>query len=253
MDENKKPKIMILGTFHMRYTPDIFRVDLDDLLSAKRQNEIMEVVRQIERFAPTKVAFEVVKSEDALLNKEYQEYLEGKLELRVDEVHQLGFRLAANLNHNKVYAVDWMETVGNRGLGQVFEWAKEYQSDLYESINEKYRDNHQTEMEEKSVNELILTYNHAQFVSKEHEMYMAVARIGTNEDYIGIDWVRWWYQRNLIIYKNLADMIESSSDRILLIIGGAHIHLISQFLQESGLFDVVKATEYLEPTNLKKA
>jgi Family of unknown function (DUF5694) len=37
----------------------------------------------------------------------------------------------------------------------------------------------------------------------------------------------------------------SPSDNTLLIIGAAHIHLVSQFLKESGMFEVVNATEYL--------
>jgi len=41
---NKKPKVMVLGTFHMRYTPDLYRVEFDNLLSPKRQEEIRKVV-----------------------------------------------------------------------------------------------------------------------------------------------------------------------------------------------------------------
>lgn len=75
-------------------------------------------------------------------------------------------------------------------------------------------------------------------------MYMHIARIGRGSDYVGIDWMRWWYQRNLILFANLAD-ISSSNDRVLLIIGAAHVHLVAQFLKESGLFEIVSVGEFL--------
>ena len=75
---------------------------------------------------------------------------------------------------------------------------------------------------------------------------MLIAQIGKGTDYIGIDWLRWWYQRNLIIYSNLAKITNSPDDRTLLIIGGAHIHPVSQFIKESGMMDVVPAMAYLK-------
>ncbi|MGD6805144.1 DUF5694 domain-containing protein [Rossellomorea aquimaris] len=242
--KQQKPKVMVLGTFHMRYTPDIYRVELDDLFDDRRQSEIREVVEKIKRFNPTKLAFEVVKEEEEELNQEYRQYLNNDFKLKIDEIHQYGFRIASELGHKKVYAVDWMKTVGNRGIGQVFEWAKKEQPELYKYIDETYR-SERFNLVDKSIVDLMKEVNEESTVKKGHEMYMAVARIGSEEDYVGIDWLRWWYQRNLIIYSNLAKITSSPSDRTVLIIGGAHIHLVSQFLKESGKFDVEPAIAYL--------
>ena len=241
----KKPTIMLLGTFHMRYTPDIYRFDAGDLLNERRQKEIREVVDKIKRFNPTKLAFEVVKENEEDLNEEYRQFLNKDFELGIDEVYQYGFRIASELGHKKVYAVDWMKSVGNRGLSQVFEWAKSEQPELYNYINEKYRSKKDFNLGDKSIVELMKELNEEINVKQEHEMYMTVARIGNEDDYVGIDWLRWWYQRNLIIYSNLANITNSTSDRTLLIIGGAHVHLVSQFLKESGMFNVEPAITYL--------
>lgn len=242
--ELNKPKILVLVTFHMRYTPDIHRVDVEDLLNDKRQKEIREVVDKIKRFNPTKLAFEVIKEKEEELNEEYRKFLKNEYELSIDEVHQYGFRIASELGHKKVYAVDWMKTVGNRGIGQVYEWAKNEQPELYNFINEYYSEKDYN-LANKSIVDLMKELNEESSVKKDHEMYMTVARIGNKEDYVGIDWLRWWYQRNLTIYSNLAAITSSPSDRIVLIIGAAHIHLVSQFLKESGMFDVEPAITYL--------
>lgn len=43
-DSSSKPKVMLVGTFHMRQTSDMYSTKVDNLLSQKRQQEIREVV-----------------------------------------------------------------------------------------------------------------------------------------------------------------------------------------------------------------
>ena len=241
-----KAKVMILGTFHLRYTPDLYRRDIGGIDNSERQQEIRQVIDHVKEFRPTKIAFEVVKRENDRLNAEYERYLKGELELEVDEVHQFGFPIAAESGHSQVYAVDWMESVGNRGIGEVYEWAKANQPELFNLIEEAYQKPARASMENiNHIYELIQHVNDDQVIRLSHESYMALARIGEGEDYVGIDWLRWWYQRNLIIYKNLAELI-APDERIVLLIGGSHIHLISQFFKESNLAEVVPASLYLQ-------
>ncbi|WP_061809145.1 DUF5694 domain-containing protein [Rossellomorea vietnamensis] len=242
---NEKPKVMVLGTFHMRYTPDLQRVELDDVLMNDRQEEIKQVVNSLKEFQPTKIALEVEKEKDESLNEEYQKYLNDHLSLEVDEIHQFGFRTASELGHERLYAIDWMESVGNMGLGQVMEWAKEEQLEMYEYINETYRPKLHLNVDPPDIYEMVKKCNTELRIMLDHEMYMAVARIGKETNYVGIDWVRWWYQRNLIIYSNLAEITSSPDDRTLLIIGAGHVHLVTQFLEESGLVDVVSPNGYM--------
>ena len=84
-----------------------------------------------------------------------------------------------------------------------------------------------------------------QQVPLDHEVYMQIARIGKGNDYVGIDWVRWWYQRNLIIYKNILDLIQDENERILMIIGAGHRYLINQFLSESNEVIIVNPSTFL--------
>ncbi len=84
-----------------------------------------------------------------------------------------------------------MDTVGNRGLGQVFEWAEKNQPEFFRYINDTYRSNQQLSIGSESIYEIIRSQNQTSFIEKEHEMYMVIARIGSSEEYIGIDWMRW--------------------------------------------------------------
>lgn len=121
---SKKPKVMIFGTFHLRYTPDLHRGEFEESLIRNQQKEIKRIVQGLKEFKPTKIAFEVVKEDNEALNEEYRRYLNGEMRYEVNEIHQFGFQTAAQLGHKEVYAVDWMESVGNLAMGQVYEWAR---------------------------------------------------------------------------------------------------------------------------------
>ena len=243
---SKKPKVMIFGTFHLRYTPDLHRGEFEESLIRNQQKEIKRIVQGLKEFKPTKIAFEVVKEDNEALNEEYRRYLNGEMRYEVNEIHQFGFQTAAQLGHKEVYAVDWMESVGNLAMGQVYEWAKKEQPELYNRISEYYWPKLHTSYENINIYDLVKELNTEERIKLVQEEFMLIAQIGKGTDYIGIDWLRWWYQRNLIIYSNLAKITNSPDDRTLLIIGGAHIHPVSQFIKESGMMDVVPAMEYLK-------
>ncbi|MCR2822272.1 DUF5694 domain-containing protein [Lederbergia panacisoli] len=245
---NIKPTVLILGTFHMAPSSDLFQSNLDDLLTIKRQKEIQEVVERVKQYNPTKLAVERVTKRNRELNEEYRRYKNGNFELKINEIYQLGFRIANELNHEKIYAIDWMEQgAGTRSAGEVYEWAKANQPELFQSIYGWIEASIQGETEgtAPTILDLFRECNDPSEVKKHHEMYMNMARIGDFDHYVGIDWLIWWYQRNLILFSNLTRLATSSDDRILFIVGSGHVQILYQFLEESGLFDLERADTYL--------
>jgi hypothetical protein len=74
---------------------------------------------------------------------------------------------------------------------------------------------------------------------------LLLSLLTSGDAYVGIDWVQGWYARNLRIYANLARIIESSQDRVLVVFGSGHITLLSQFLTDSALFELEPPHKYL--------
>ena len=236
---------MVLGTFHFQGSSDMVQPETGELTSEEKHQEILEVVGKVSQFKPTKVAVESEKKNNNLLNKNYLDYLNDLFTLSLNEVHQLGFRISKQLNHKEIYGIDWMENIGNRGIDEVFEWAKQNQPSLYDTIKNDYLNKLEMNFEGLTLSETLIQLNNKNQATKEQEAYMQIARIGSEDEYIGIDWLRWWYQRNLIIYKNLLDLIDDKSDRILLIIGSGHLHLVNQFLAESGEVEIIDPNNYI--------
>ena len=76
---------------------------------------------------------------------------------------------------------------------------------------------------------------------------MTLARVGDGINNIGVDWLsNYWYRRNLMIpYANIS-RISSTEDRILVIYGSGHMHLLTQFMKESGLYSLDSVENYLK-------
>lgn len=113
-----KPTIMILGTYHMS-NPGVntFDIEADDVTNSKRQRELRQLVKQLTQFRPTKIAAEVDIGLDAKIETLYQDYLNGTYQPDRSEFGQICLPLAKEMQHPKIYCVDWFSTedspVGN--------------------------------------------------------------------------------------------------------------------------------------------
>lgn len=235
-----KAKVMILGTFHMAEEPGL---DTD-----RRQTEIKELVAKLAQFQPTKIALEMVPEDGEVCQDKYSRYQQGTYELEMNEYYQVGFRLAAELGHAQLYPIDWMGEA-DRGYGEVDAWAREHQPELLEDILKNLSFPALTL--EKDLLSYYQELNDPVFLQQVDTFYLNVARIGTISNNVGIDWLSWWYKRNLIQFANLTRLADSPDERILFIVGASHVRIMENFLRESGCVEVVGALEYLKSYAIK--
>lgn len=240
-------QIMILGTFHMQGSCDVHGEVPEDIFSERRQKEIEQIITKIKQYQPTKIAVEIDRKKDNLLNQQYIDYLNQQVELTQNEVHQIAFRLAKQLEHQRIYAVDWMEQgVSISGCGECITYLTEKEPKLHAEISQ-----YECEPVKLDQNTTILDVyqriNSVEYEEMTKAYYTNYARIGVDMDYYGLGWLNWWYQRNLIIFANLAELVtQDSNERVLLLIGAAHKGILSQMLADSKVFEVVDTLEYLK-------
>ena len=258
----KKPTIIILGSSHLANPgADVYNTKMDDVLAPKRQREIEELVTQLKVFRPTKIAIERDPSRDAEINANYQGYLKGTYELKRGESNQIGFRLAKQMGHPKVYCVDYWPKQDpffpddfDRDLMDRYKFAETHNQEHFlrpPPIEGKItRDKDGTTWIEpkkyESIIEMYIRLNEPEGRLADHQAYLRSARIGLGDQYPGANWVAHsWYARNLKICINLTRITESADDRILLIIGAGHVFLVQQFLEDSGDYIVESPLDYL--------
>lgn len=264
----QKPTIMILGSTHLANDGlDYFNYKMDDVRIPKRQREIEQLVSQLKAYQPTKIALERDVIFDDATNANYQEYLKGTYELERDEHNQIGFRLAKQMEHPKLYCVDyrvdyrkddpfipWDEF--DRSVMDFFTFAKEHNQEhlipfppiIEEKITQDETGRNWIEPAKYiSIIDMYIRDNQPERIRLDHQMYIRqIARIGLGDEYPGANWVSHsWYDRNLKIYVNLTRITESADDRIMLIIGSGHVYLVQQFFEESEDYTIESPLKYL--------
>ncbi len=231
----KKPEIFILGSFHMS--------EVEGLETNRRQQEIQELVSKVKEFQPTKIAVEMEPKDSATSDEQFKNFQQCSFSLPINEIYQLGFRLARELGHKKIYPTDWMDHA-DMSVGEVQNWAEKNQPELLKEIFNSIEE-YPKLTDDKSILDYYKELNERELLDSIHKIHLNLARIGEVDNYIGINWVNWWYKRNLIMFSNLSRLIESNEDRILFIVGLGHSTILSQFLKESELFKVRDPLEYL--------
>ena len=231
--EPKKAQVMVLGTFHMANPgQDIFNLQVDDVLTEKRQKEIAETVATLKKFRPTKIAIE--SDPGGKRPQLYQDYLQGKYALTRNEIDQLGFRLAKELGHKQIYPID---VQGDFPFDKVQEFAKkngkQKELDLWMAAIPKLLEQESKILKDGTISDLLLFENREEQVRSEQKSYMDFVQFANGKEYPGPDLLAEWYRRNVRIFANLREIISSPDERVLVIYGSGHLYWLQRCVLDS--------------------
>lgn len=224
-----RPEILVLGTYHMANPGhDIHNMQADDVLSLRRQQEVVQLIAVLKKFHPTKIAIEADIGSQRV-EQEYSDYLAGKYPLSRNETNQIGYRLAKDLGQQAVYPVD---VEGEFPWQRVVNHAKSNgRAEKLEAINVSWGTLVQEAgdfLQSHTMLETLEYMNSDSRAAKDMALYYATAHFGDPFDYAGPDLLAAWYQRNIRIYNNIVKLIESPNDRILVIYGAGHLGWLRQ-------------------------
>ena len=218
-----RAEVLVLGVYHMANPGrDIVNMQVDDVLAPRRQAEIAEVISVLRKFRPTKIAVEAGFYNDAF-SRRYGEYLAGKHQLTRNETEQIGFRLAKELGHKTVHAVD---VDGEFPFPRVADYAKargrtnEFDALMGETAIRVKATN--TYLASHTVLETLLYLNSDERVAEDVGHYYKLAHFGEAWNWAGADLVADWFRRNMRIYSNVMDLADSPNERVLVIYGYGH-------------------------------
>jgi hypothetical protein len=219
-----RAEVLVLGVYHMANPGrDIFNMKADDVLAPGRQAEIAQLIEALKRFRPTKVAVERDVGDDRV-PKDYADYVAGTHELTRNEIEQVGFRLARELGHKTVYPVD---ADGEFPWQRVIDYAKASgRSKELDAITDeigamvKAQDQYLTSH---TVLETLLYMNADSKVAEDVGYYYREAHFGEPGDWAGADLVADWFRRNMRIFGNVTQLVDSPNERVLAIFGAGHL------------------------------
>lgn len=250
--------VVILGVYHMTAGgSDAVKSNPDDPRSARRQAEIEAVVEKLSAFRPTKVAIESAHWQTTWTDR-YKQWRAGTYTMGTNEIEQLGFRLAAKMNHDRLWPVDypmWMTgiTPAEQHKPKPRPEAKPATSAPEEEPGPEIRAileqvaADEERLRDSTVADYLAYMNTPERYRLNHQ-WDVMMNLGPGDGpalYEKTDLATNWYKRNLRIFTNVMKITEPQ-DRILLIIGAGHLKILNELFDEHPQYCRVNAVTLLK-------
>lgn len=238
-------QVLILGTYHFADAGlDADKTQLRDTKSPIRQAEILDVVRRLKAFRPTKIAIEATPDRADEINRRLTAYSEGNYTLSASEIDQLGIRIAKQSGVTKLLPIDsrlnldfarLMQFLGAHDAGRSGRLGEAMQG-----VGKKFEDWDKRF----SVGQMLAIHNSTTYIRESHRFYVSLCDATDGKLSPGADILGDWYKRNARIYGNLRRNIQKD-DRVLVIYGSGHSKILRELVQDSGDLKLVEASNYL--------
>jgi hypothetical protein len=245
--QDARPQILVLGTYHMASPGrDVHNTQVDDVLSARRQRDMAELITVLKRFRPTKIAIEasITSSRSA---RDYADYLAGKYALGPNEIDQVGYRLAKELGHPKIFPVD---VDGDFPYYRVRNYAiannRKATFDSAQAITGARVKAQGQYLATHSILDYLLVLNADSSAARGiAEYYGTYMPFGEPWEYAGADLIASWFQRNIRIYHNVRALADSPQERILVIYGSGHLGWLQQIITGDPAVQLVRLQDLI--------
>ena len=244
--------VMVLGTWHFDNPgQDLNNVRSDDVRTEQRQRELEALAAALAEFRPTKIMVERVAPGPELIDPTFERFTPAQLRVDRDERVQVAYRLAHNLGHDRVYAIDEQAKAGEPdyfpfGAVAAFAQANGMGEQLQELMATGAAETAAFEERQQrmTIPQLLVGYNDPdRFHSSIGGYYRALA-FGDTEQQPGADLNAMWYLRNAKIFAKLMTVAEPG-DRILLVYGAGHNYWLRHFASGTPGFRNVDPAPYL--------
>lgn len=241
------PKVAILGMLHFTSKNNTVSQKFTEVKTKKRQAEIKNLIESLKVFNPNKIAVERPYRSEEELNTKYRSYLDGTYELTEEETDQIAFRLARELNHQRLYLA---YSPVQYAFDSTVAFAKRNgQSKLIDSIIENA-----AELAEEydkialngTIQDAVYYLNTEGAIAKNHLGYILLSQIGDKQNKIGAETVGDWYKSNIKIFENIRQLADSNTERVLVLYGQGHLKILNQLIEDSPELELVDINEYLK-------
>jgi hypothetical protein len=251
-NSNKSVKVAILGIYHMSGIEEggLFKLDVDDVKSPKRQKEIQQLVNSLMTYNPSKILVESIYGNDFYVNR-YKEFLihQNEDSLSRNEIEQVGFRLAARLNHPTIYPFDNRKFLDPESLQEFISTDERFSEEFNQWMTKagaffKTMNNH---LKTHTIKDHLKYTNSEEAINFHHQAYLEFMRYGRGNRYAGVDYSLDWYERNMKMFHNLTRItdFQNEEERILIIVEEAHVKILKNFIEDANYYEYVDILSFL--------
>jgi Family of unknown function (DUF5694) len=245
-------QVMIVGAYHMGNPGlDLNNAKVDSVLTPEKQAQIAEATNRLAKFKPNKIAVEMVSKQADMTTSDYAKFTPESLKTDANEIAQIAYRLANQLGHKVVYAIDEQsKTIDYFPFDKVQEFAKSNNQtdklapgrDWGARVTAEFERDQKT----KTVRQLLREINQPSRAKEEMDIfYYPLLAIGDKNTLVGAELNAAWYQRNAKIFAKL-HQIAKPGDKILVVFGAGHNYWLRHFVKEMPGYQLVDVVSYLK-------
>jgi hypothetical protein len=252
-EDGKPIEVMVFGTVHMANPgADRHNVQVDDVLSPRRQAELETMTAALARFRPTKVVVERQADGPSFELPTYRSFTPKALTEQRSEDVQIGFRLAAKLGHDKVYGFDERPGPGEPdyfpiGRVQAFaaangkaEWLKAVSAPVRALMGRFV-----AEQPKRTIASLAAETNDPALIDRlHHSTNTELLKLGDGDAQPGADLNAMWYLRNAKMFGKLTN-IAQPGDRVLVVVGAGHVYWLRHFASNTPGYRLAEPRPFL--------
>lgn len=255
-EETKTLQILLIGTFHFEnYNPenngDLVNIKIPNVLTPKNQAELEKIAKRISIFNPDKIFVEYpFKKQEKLdsIYKLFPEHADFKNQKR-NEINQIGFRVAKQLKHTKVYCMDMKTDFPYDSLLTQMKIAKQF--DLIkkdeEELDKLEEKGNKLFNSDKTLSEIIYYFNEEEYRKNDINWYVNLANQGGDkENFVGAYIASEWYKRNLYMYSIIQKAVEKGDNKIMILAGSSHIGMFKEFISYNPEWKTVELKEIMK-------
>lgn len=248
-------EVMVLSVYHMDNPGrDVHNARIDPVTTPEKQAELAQVAQALARFQPTALAIENLAVDPAtMLDAAWPSYDPASLTSNADERVQIGYRLAALANIQRVYAVDEKDREGQPTYfpyGPMAAWAqangKGGELQAMGAETQAFLRGMEQRQRERTIGKLLAEINAPDhpMAARNGAMYYRFLQFGAGDVLPGAELNGRWYTRNAMIFGKLVQ-VAKPGDRIVLMFGAGHAFWLRHFIETTPGFKLVEATDYL--------
>ncbi|WP_310379219.1 DUF5694 domain-containing protein [Flavobacterium sp.] len=248
--QNKKVKVILLGTFHFGATTDRNSTKFEDVFSEKRQNELDIVAKQLSKNAIEKIFIEDIVDNQAKRDLQFEDYKNNKIideKILKNEIVQVAFR-TAKLSNAKLVCADFEQELP---YDKIEAWEKKNKDLKYPytffEIEYPFKEKRK-KLAESTLSEFYIQINNQYTRQAILFDYLHYAlSYGTDKEYVGTDLATSYYDRNLKIFTTILRNIDLKTDNtIMILFGSSHTAILRQFFENHPYFEIVELETLLK-------
>ncbi|WP_443947093.1 DUF5694 domain-containing protein [Pedobacter sp. AW1-32] len=237
--------VLNVATFHMGETSDANSTAFDEK-DSKNQQDIRTLAKKLAIFKPTIIVIEDRPVNNSTRRGDYMDYLQNpkKKYDNPDERELLAYEVGRLSGAQRIYGIDFKESYDYQIGGKVKNRMDQTTSNRYW----KLIDENEKKIPEEGIPfyELFKLNNHPQYLESliniNADILTYISSKGKSE---GADEAAKFYHRNLVMFSNLNQIPIDKSDRIFILMGGAHTAFFNDFLRRSPKYRLEDPFQYL--------